>query len=390
MGAGLLGLATARALAARLGGPAVAVLEAEGRVAAHQSGHNSGVLHAGLYYTPGSGKARFCRQGRRALQEYALARGLPFERCGKLVVATSPAEEERLDALEARGRENGLEGLERLGPDGIRAREPEVAGRSALLVPETAILDFRAVAAALADDLRTAGAAVCLDAAVTTVARDDDGRFVLRTPAGAVRARRLVNCAGLQADRVARLLGERLDLTLVPFRGEYQRLVPAARRLVRHVVYPVPDPALPFLGVHFTRTVGGDIEVGPNAVLTFSRRGYTRGAWDWADAREMFAHGGVRRLLLRHARTGLGELLRSRSRRAALAAMRRLVPALGPDDLEPAGSGVRAQAVDAAGRLVDDFQFRATDGALHVLNAPSPAATSCLALGEEVAGRLLD
>jgi len=385
VGAGLVGLATARALHRRHS-PAVCVLEAEERVAAHQSGHNSGVIHSGLYYRPGSEKARLCRAGRAALLEYCRAKGIPARTTGKLVVATRPAELGALAELERRGRANGLAGIERLGPEGLRAHEPHVAGIEGLWVPEAGVVDYAAVARSLAEDVRAAGGEVRLGEGAGRIRRDGAG-FVVETPRGELRARTLVNCAGAQADRVARRAGVDPGLAIVPFRGEFKRLDPSRADLVRTMVYPVPDPALPFLGVHVTRRVSGDIEVGPNAVLALHRFGYRLRDVSLADTAEMLRYPGFWRMLRANARHGAGELYRSLAPRAFARAVRRLVPAIEARDLSPLGSGVRAQAVDPDGSLVDDFRFVAGPGSLHVLCAPSPAATACLAIGEAIAER---
>ena len=385
VGGGIVGLAAADALARDR--YKVLVVEAEGAIGRHQTGHNSGVLHAGLYYPPGSRKATLCRAGRQSMLDFCAEQDIPHEVCGKLVVATEPHELPRLDALEARGRANGCVGLRRLGPEEIREREPAVAGLSALLVPETGIVDFGRVAAALLERARAHGAKLLTDARLLGVQPNAKGPR-LQTTAGTYHAYRVLNCAGLQADRVARLCGADTDVTIVPFRGEYRRLRPHARDLVKHLVYPVPDPALPFLGVHFTRTITGDVEIGPDAVLAWSRHGYRRGDVHWPDLREMLGHRGVRRLLLKRWRTGLAELSRSRSHRLALAAMKRLIPELTVADIEPARSGVRAQAVGPDGALIDDFHLVEDPRHVHVLNAPSPAATASLAIGAHIAERV--
>ena len=383
MGAGLVGLATARALLMR-GARGVCVIEAENRVAAHQSGHNSGVIHSGLYYAPGSLKARMCRAGRTALLAFCRERGVRHELCGKLVVAVDEKEQARLDELERRGRANGLTGLARLGPEQIAEREPHVRARDALLVPETGVVDFAEVTRALAADVAERGGELWLDCAAGAI-RAEAGGVRVETPRGTIAARRLVNCGGLTADRVARRAGLRPSVRIVPFRGEYLRLVSGRSGLVRHLVYPVPDPALPFLGMHFTRTIAGTVEVGPNAVLALARHGYRRGDVVWRDVAEMLAFRGTWRLFQRHFASGLAELRRSRSPALVARELQRMVPELEPADLEPAGAGVRAQAVDANGRLVDDFAIVADGAVLHVLNAPSPAATAALAIGEYLA-----
>jgi len=383
VGGGIVGLATARAVAASVRG-SVVVLEAEPRVAAHQTGHNSGVIHSGLYYRPGSEKARHCVLGRTELVRYCEDRGLRHEVCGKVVVATATSELPRLHDLLARGRANGLAGVELLGPEALREIEPHATGIAALRVPETGIVDFVAVADSLANDVREGGGEVRVGARLGEVKRRDAG-VTLVTSNGTVEARYLVNCAGLHSDRVARLCGIRPGVRIVPFRGEYARLRREREHLVRHLIYPVPDPRFPFLGVHFTRRIGGGIEAGPNALLAWSRHGYARGAWSARDAFEILGYVGFWRLLRRFARTGLGEMGRAASRPAFVAALRRLVPEVGLDDIEPAGSGVRAQAVTPDGVLVDDFRIVEAERMLHVLNAPSPAATAALSIGRSLA-----
>jgi (S)-2-hydroxyglutarate dehydrogenase len=384
-GGGIVGLATARALAAG-GERRVVVLEAEREVGSHQSGRNSGVVHSGLYYKPGSFKARLCVEGRLALERYCADRGVAYERCGKLVVATRADELPRLDELERRGRANGLTGVRRLPAEAIREHEPHAAGLAALHVPETGIVDFPAMCRALAADLAAAGGAVLAGRAVTGAVRDG-ASLVVRTAAGEVRARALVGCAGLHADRVARACGVEPQVRIVPFRGEYHLLAPARRALVRHLIYPVPDPRFPFLGVHFTRRVSGEIEAGPNAVLALARHGYSWGAVSVRDLAETFAWPGFWRLASRHAAHALGEVHRSLDRRAFAQALRRLVPELRDDDLAPARAGVRAQALARDGSLVDDFHVVRGERQLHVLNAPSPAATASLAIGEWIAAQ---
>lgn len=386
VGAGLVGLATARARLRSVGGR-VAVVEAEHRVAAHQSGHNSGVLHSGLYYRPGSEKARLCGRGRQQMEAFCDEHGVAWQRTGKIVVATRPEQVPALDELLRRGGANGIAGIERLDPDGLRAREPHVRGVAGLWVPVTGIVDFQAVAAALQRELVHAGAAVLLGARVAAVHRDGAG-FVVRAGDRELRARFLVNCAGLHADRVARLCGVRPPARIVPFRGEYKELRPSARGLVRGLIYPVPDPRFPFLGVHFTRRVDGSVEAGPNAVLALSRHGYR---WRDVSLRETCSYAvsaGFWRMARRYWKTGLGEVGRSLSHAAFTRALQELVPDVGADDLLPGGSGVRAQALRPDGTLADDFVFAEGPGSLHVLSAPSPAATACLAIGEEIAARI--
>lgn len=387
VGGGIVGLATAYALVQRHS-RSVLVLEAEARLAAHQSGHNSGVIHSGLYYRPGSLKARTCREGREALYRYCDAAGIPYRRLGKLVVATRQAELPALARLEERGRANGLHALRSLDAVELKEVEPAVTGVAGLWVPETGVVDFAQVAAALADRVQLDGGAVLTGARVREIRRDGDG-LMIGTTRGDFHAALLVNCAGLQADRMARLAGADPGVVIVPFRGEYYELAPERRALVRAVIYPVPDPALPFLGVHFTRTVADRVAAGPNAVLAWAREGYRRRDVSWRDLAGTLSYGGFWKMARAHWRIGLAELGRSYSKRLFLRALRRLVPEVRAADLVPAGSGVRAQAVDATGRLLDDFHIVETPTAIHVLNAPSPAATACLAIGAEVAGRAL-
>lgn len=385
-----MGLATGLALAGR--GESVVLLEAEGRLAAHQTGHNSGVIHSGLYYPPGSAKARLTVEGSAALYTLCAEEGVRHRQTGKLVVATAPEELARLEELERRGRANGLTGLERLPESALRERFPEVAGIAALWIPQTGIVDFKEVAQALGRRLAGAGGEVRTGARVLGVELRG-GELLVRIAAGEpVAARFLVNCAGLQSDRVARLAGARPDVRIVPFRGEYRELAPEARRRVPVPIYPVPDPRFPFLGVHLTPTVDGGVEAGPNAVLALHRHGY--GARDplgsplWRDPRDLVAtllYPGFWRLAARYWRYGLAEVARSWSDRLFVRSVRALVPGLSRADFLPGGSGVRAQAVARDGTLVDDFRIAHGERAVHVLNAPSPAATAALAIGREIA-----
>jgi L-2-hydroxyglutarate oxidase LhgO len=389
VGAGILGLAIARRLLDVVPEATVTVLEKEAVVGAHQTSHNSGVVHAGLYYAPGSLKATLCRRGMALLRDYCAERGLPYEECGKLVVARDAAEVARLDGIEARATANGVPGLRRLSGGELREIEPHVAGVAALHSPRTAIADFAAVARAFAADVEAERGRVLLGQEVTAI-----------LPAGpAVRVRgsggleevfdRLVICAGLQSDRVARLAGDDDGPAIVPFRGEYLRLKPARTDLVRGLIYPVPDPALPFLGVHFTRRVDGTVDIGPNAVLALSREGYRRASVVPRDVADTLRWTGFRRLARRHWRTGVRELHGSLSRSAFLHEARAFVPELRDDDVEEGSAGVRAQAVDRNGTLVDDFRISRLGRVVAVRNAPSPAATSCLAIAEHVVGGLV-
>lgn len=386
VGGGIVGLATARALALEHG-LAVELLEAESRLAAHQTGHNSGVIHSGLYYRPGSRKAATCAAGRDALYRYVAERGIAHERCGKVVVAVEDAELPRLDELERRGRANGLAGLERLDAAGVREHEPHAASVAGLWVPETGIVDYGAVAEAFAADVRAARGTITTGARVERIARGRDA--VVVTAGGARRAAPfLVACAGLESDRVARAAGLEPGARIVPFRGDYYELAPAARGLVRGLVYPVPDPDLPFLGVHFTRRVDGTVEAGPNAVLAWRRAGYSRTSFSLADAATTLSYAGFWRMAPRHARVAWSEYRRAFSRRRFVASLRRLVPELAEGDVRRAGCGVRAQALGRDGRLLDDFVWAEAERMLHVINAPSPAATAALAIGREIAARV--
>jgi L-2-hydroxyglutarate oxidase len=383
VGGGVVGLATALRLLqhARVD---LAVLEAEDRVAAHQTGHNSGVVHSGIYYKPGSLKAKLCVEGREALYAFCAERGVRHEKCGKVIVAATPEELPRLDAIEQRGKENGLDGLRRLDPAALKAIEPHATGLAALHVPQTGIVDYREVSEALAAAIREQGGAVETRAEVEAVRREA-GRFVLDTPGGEVRCRFLVNCAGLRSDRFARLAGVEPGLRIVPFRGEYWSLAPDRAHLVKHLIYPVPDPRYPFLGVHFTRRISGEIEAGPNAVLAFKREGYTRFSMSARDLWDTFSYPGAWRLFAKHWRTGVDEWTRSLSKAALVRALQVLVPEVRSADVVAAGSGVRAQAVGPDGAMVDDFHIVEAENQVHVLNAPSPAATACLAIGRVIA-----
>jgi L-2-hydroxyglutarate oxidase len=385
VGAGIVGLATARALQDLPGRPIVAVLDKEGAPARHQSGRNSGVVHSGIYYAPGSAKARLVAEGRRLLEEWCHRREIPLERCGKLIVATRASELERLEALARRGRANGVAARPVAGHT-IPSIEPHVRGVAGLFVASTGIVDFAEVARHLGTELRDQGGEVLLGHEVRAIEVGDE-QVRVRTARGAVSARWLVNCAGLHSDRVARMAGARPAARIVPFRGEYHQLAPAARHLVRALVYPVPDPRWPFLGVHLTRAVDGSVHVGPNAVLALGREAYDGGIVA-RDLTDLARHPGLARLARRYWATGVAELARSRSRRLLLAQVRRLVPEVGAHDLLPAPSGIRAQALDDRGALLDDFAFASSPRCVHVLNAPSPAATASLAIGRVIAARL--
>jgi L-2-hydroxyglutarate oxidase LhgO len=359
-------------------------------VAVHQTGHNSGVVHAGLYYPPGSLKARLCTRGRGLLQEFCAEHGLRYDECGKLVVARCSDELPALAEIERRATENGVPGLRRLSGAQLREIEPEAVGEAALHSPRTAIVDFRAVARAMAEELRLQGHEIRLGFEVTAIRRELGGGVVVCSADESFAVDRLVVCAGLQTDRVSRLAGDEPGPAIVPFRGEYYRLVPERSHLVRGLIYPVPDPRFPFLGVHFTRRVDGGVDVGPNAVLALAREGYR-----WRDVRlgefwDTVRWPGMRPVARRYWRTGLAELRGSLSRTRFLAAAREFVPALADDDVQKAPAGVRAQAVERDGTLLDDFRINRLGPVVTVRNAPSPAATSSLAIGEYIAERVLE
>lgn len=387
VGGGIVGLAAARQLLRERPGLSLLLLEKEPALALHQTGRNSGVIHAGVYYAPGSLKARLCREGAQATRDFCAMHGVPVLSCGKLIVATEAGELGRLAALAARARQNGID-CEDVDAARLRELEPRIRGIAGLRVPASAVVDYTAVAAALAADLRAAGAELRLGAGL--LALHEDGRGVtLGTSAGEFRARTLLACAGLQSDRVARLAGLRPDFRILPFRGEYFRLAPRLDRVASHMIYPVPDPALPFLGVHLTRTADGGVSVGPNAVAGLAREGYARGSVDLRDLRELLGFPGSWRYARRHLRHGLRELRDSLWRRGYLAAVRRYCPEVELQDLLPHPTGIRAQAVRRDGTPVEDFLFLETARTLHVCNAPSPAATSALPIGRELAHRLL-
>ena len=384
IGAGLVGLGVARALSESHPGIGIVIVDKEETVAAHQSSHNSGVVHSGLYYRPGSLKAQLCVEGRRRLKDYCSVNGIGYEESGKLVIATTPSELEPLAELERRGRANGLSGLTRVDSDGIRGLEPAAVGLEALHVPEAGVVDFPAVATQVARDLTEGGAEIRTGFQVETIHHHDDGAHI-RSADHEIRAGVVVNCAGLHSDRVAALAGVRSQVRIVPFRGEYYTLEPEAKHLVRALIYPVPDPRFPFLGVHFTRRIDGSVEVGPNAVLAIGREHYRDADPDWAELRETLGDRGFRRLVMRHWRTGATEMIRSRSRALYARSAQALVPAIRPEHLIPGGAGIRAQAVSTDGALLDDFVIEEAGSTVHVLNAPSPGATASMAIGSYVA-----
>jgi (S)-2-hydroxyglutarate dehydrogenase len=388
VGGGILGLATARALQRRRPGLKLVLLEKEPELASHQTGHNSGVLHSGVYYTPGSLKAELCRRGKEELEAFAAEHEIPHRRLGKLIVALDESELVRLANLASHAAANGVPALRVLvGPE-IQEVEPAVVGLRALHVPRAGVIDYSAVANALAAEVRAADGDVLLGREVER-AVSNSREVALHTKEGIVRAARLVACAGLQSDRLARRSGIDADTKITPFRGDYYTLAGASAGLVRGLVYPVPDSRFPFLGVHFTRKVDDTVVAGPNAVLSLARESYRRFAFNPRDAFEAVAFQGVWRFALRYGRIAAAEMARDVSKRAFLAGIRRYVPAVAGDDLTFGPSGIRAQAMASSGRLVDDFVFAGGDLMLHVLNAPSPGATSSLAIGDMIAAKAL-
>lgn len=384
IGGGIVGLATAYRLGERFPGAAISVLEKEGEVGRHQTGHNSGVLHCGLYYKPGSVKARLAVTGIREMVAFCQENAIPHEVCGKLVVAADESEVARLHGLEERGAANGLEGLRWLGRDEMREIEPHVGGVAALRVPQEGIVDYPKVCATLVEKLAQRGSRVVTGARVMRLRRDGAG-WIAETSAGEFAADFLINCAGLHSDRVSELAGERREVRILPFRGEYFKIRPERQHLVRNLIYPVPDPQFPFLGVHFTRLIHGGIEAGPNAVLAFAREGYRKTDFKARDLFDALSYGGFWRFLRKYPSMCWYELRRSFSRELFCRSLQRLVPEIQPSDLATGGSGVRAQAISPEGNLVQDFRLVTRPNALHVLNAPSPAATASLAIGAEIA-----
>jgi L-2-hydroxyglutarate oxidase LhgO len=389
IGGGLVGLASAYRLLQARPGTRTIVLEKEPRLLAHQSGRNSGVIHSGLYYEPGSWKAELSRKGKAALEDFADEHGIPWRRCGKLVVAAEPKELPRLQGLREQGEANGLQGLRILGPGEWSDVEPDVVGLRALQVPETGVIDFAAVGEALAGEIRERGGEVRTSSEVRSIAPSSEGAR-LTISSGELLARGVVACAGLESDRVAAMSGARDRRRIVPFRGAYLRLRTRAAARVRALVYPVPTPGLPFLGMHLTRRIDGEVWAGPNATLSFAREGYGRWSVDPRDLAGALGFPGLWKLAAHHVRETIAEYYRDLSRRATAREISRYVPSVEAADLEPAPAGIRAQLLGADGSLVDDFVMQDSSRAIHVRNAPSPAATACLAIGEVIARRAID
>jgi L-2-hydroxyglutarate oxidase len=386
VGGGIVGLSTAVALGRRHPGAGILVLEKEAALARHQTGHNSGVIHSGVYYKPGSLKARYSKEGGAALVEFCREHGVACEVCGKVIVATEPGELPQIDLLHERGLKNGL-AVEKIGPAELRELEPHAAGLAAIRVPSAGIVDYVGVVHAFARLVEERGGEIRTGARVEEVSATDGG-VEIGTGRGTFRARTLVNCAGLYSDRLAEMSGVEPGMKIVPFRGEYYDLVPEKRHLVRNLIYPVPDPNFPFLGVHFTRTVQGGVEAGPNAVLGLAREGYKKTDVNLKELAEVLRYGAFWRLAAKNWRMGLEEIHRSFSKGAFVRSLQRLVPEIREDDLVPAPAGVRAQAMTKDGRFIDDFLIVGGKSSLHVLNAPSPAATAAIPIGEYIAERV--
>lgn len=385
-GGGIVGLATAWRLLERDPSQRVVVLEKEPQVAQHQTGHNSGVLHSGIYYRPGSLRAINCREGKLAMEAFCREQGLPYEICGKVIVAVDDAQRPLLANIFERGKQNGIR-CELIGPERLKELEPHAAGVQAIHVPEAGIVNYRQVAERLAELIQRRGGEVRCGAKVIGFRTMPDG-VVVETSAGEFLAQRVVNCTGLQSDRTAKLTGQKVETQIVPFRGEYYVLRPEAEHLCRNLIYPVPDPSFPFLGVHFTRMIEGGVECGPNAVLAFAREGYRKTDINLKDLAETLSFSGFRRIAWKYWRTGLGEIWRSVSKAAFVKALSRLVPEIGSEHLIPARAGVRAQAIAPDGSMVDDFLVQADGPFVNVLNAPSPAATSALNIGKLIVEKL--
>ena len=383
IGGGIVGLATGLEFTRRFPGISLAIIEKEPGLARHQTSHNSGVIHSGIYYKPGSLKARLCVEGSDALVHFCQEHGVPYDICGKIIVATAKEEIPRLEELFLRGQGNGLKGLRKLHGDEIREIEPHAAGIQGIQVPGTGIVDYAKVSEKYAELITSLGGMIYLSHEVVGLKRSGT-ITVIETTQGPIEANFVINCAGLHSDRMSRLANSRLDLTIVPFRGEYYDIVPEKHHYIHGLIYPVPDPRFPFLGVHFTRRIGGGVEAGPNAVLALKREGYSKTSFRAGDIFEYATFPGFWKMAAKHWRMSLGEYHRSWSKAAFVRALQRLMPELSSDDLAPGGSGVRAQALDINGKLIDDFHIVHSEGIVHVCNVPSPAATASLAIGKYI------
>ena len=387
VGGGIVGTSTALAVN-RSGKYSTLILEAESKLAAHQTGNNSGVIHSGLYYKPGSLKAKNCVFGRELMYRFCEENNIKYEQCGKVVVVANKNEISSLNELERRGKENGLEGLKRLSPEEIKEYEPYASGIEGLFVPQTGIVNYTEVTETYGKLISEAGGEIKLNSRLLSIAKDGNA-IVLNTTAGEFKTKFLVNCAGLQSDRIAKLCGVEPKLKIIPFRGEYYKIKKEKEYLVKSLIYPVPDPKFPFLGVHFTRMIKGGIEAGPNAVLAFKREGYEHKDFSIKDVSEMFFYNGFWKMASKHYKMGISEFYRSFSKAAFVKALQKLIPEIDYDDVYPEGSGVRAQALEPDGKLVDDFRIIEAEKMIHVLNAPSPAATASLSIGRTIAEKVI-
>ncbi len=388
IGGGIVGLATGLKLSLKNPDLGILILEKENRLAPHQTGNNSGVIHSGIYYKPGSLKATNCRDGYNQLIRFCDEENIPYELCGKVIIATSESELPTLDMLYERGTANGLKDLKMLSPDEIHEIEPHVNGIKGIRVSQTGIIDFTDVTLKYAEKIRKAGGEIKLDARVTGI-RKNGPDAIVETNAGSFETSLVVNCAGLYSDKIAALTQEKVDVRIIPFRGEYYKISPQKEYLVNHLIYPVPDPGFPFLGVHFTRMIKGGIEAGPNAVLAFAREGYSKSKINIRELMESLTWPGFIKIAGKYWKTGFGEMYRSFSKSAFTKALQRLMPEINEEDLMPGGAGIRAQACDRKGGLLDDFSIIENDIAINVLNAPSPAATASLAIGDKISELVL-
>jgi L-2-hydroxyglutarate oxidase len=389
IGGGIVGLATALRLKEQKPTIRIIIIEKENEVAAHQTGNNSGVIHSGLYYKPGSLKAKNCIEGYHQLLDFCEQESIPYELCGKIVVATQKEQLQILDDLFERGQQNGLQNLKMLNTEEMREIEPHVKGLKAIKVPQTGIIDYKLVSQKMADKIRSLDAEIRLGERVSSVS-ETEGRSTVVTNKGSYEGKLIVNCAGLYSDKVAQMTEKKpIDIRITPFRGEYFELKPEKQHLVKHLIYPVPDPNFPFLGVHFTRMINGGIEAGPNAVMAFRREGYKKLDFKFSELWETLTWPGFQKVAVKYWQTGLGEMYRSFSKGAFTKALQELIPEIEADDLIPGGAGVRAQACDRTGGLLDDFAIIENKQAINVLNAPSPAATSALSIGNAVSEMVL-
>ena len=383
IGGGIIGTATAMALL-KQSEFSVLVIEAEDKLAAHQTGNNSGVIHSGVYYKPGSLKAKNCTEGRELMYKFCEENNIPYEKCGKLVVATSKDELSSLNNLYERGVANGLTGIKRLHPEELTEYEPNVNGIAGMFVPQTGIVDYKKVTDAYSENIKNNGGEIELNCRFLSLKKNND-ELIISTTKGNIKTKFLVNCGGLYSDKIAKLCGVNPGLQIVPFRGEYYKLKKAKEYLVKNLIYPVPDPNFPFLGVHFTRMINGGVEAGPNAVLAFKREGYSKKDFSFSDILHLISYRGFWKMASKYYKMGFGEFYRSYSKSAFVRALQKLIPEIIENDIKKGGAGVRAQALEPNGKLVDDFRIIEEDKMVHVLNAPSPAATASISIGNYIA-----